>query len=54
MLKDSGSSIVVEPLPHHQKVKGLSPATAAGIGRKNRKNLHSSEECQNPKIMAMP
>jgi hypothetical protein len=30
-----GSSTVVENLPHHANVKGLSPATVAGTGRDN-------------------
>jgi len=32
-----GSSIVVEHLPHHPKVKCLSPPAATGTGRENGK-----------------
>jgi hypothetical protein len=31
----SGGSIVVEQLPHHPKVQGLSPATAAESGKES-------------------
>jgi hypothetical protein len=33
VIKDIGSSAVVEQSPHHPKVEGLSPITAAGTGK---------------------
>ncbi len=34
VLVSSGCSTVVDHLPHHLKVKGLSQATTAGTGRR--------------------